>query len=117
MNNIIARKLREAVERSGVGIIVKRDNPVLDYDIAWLVDDAADEIVQLQQWKDDVEDFLGQRGIENLRAMLDIIDAARKWERWMVDGAVYSRELDARKELHSAVQAYEDMVKGREEKK
>ena len=78
------------------------------YESAGIVSDAA-------KWRTAAENFFGQRGTESISAMIDIIDAARKWGRWRRNGSVYSEELDARKKLQIAVDAYEDMVASREE--
>jgi hypothetical protein len=71
------------------------------------------ELEELRAWKRKVEDLMGQRGIENIKAMLDIIDAAQKWVYWIASGAVrewYAKEPDTRKDLQVAVKAYDDMV-------
>ena len=74
------------------------------------VDELRNDIERLREWKQTAENLMGQRGVENISAMLNIIEAAIKWEQWMRDGAVYSAELNARKRLREAVNAYEDMV-------
>jgi hypothetical protein len=120
--NEIARKLREAVGRDEQGIVVKGNCPEDDYDIEWLVGDAADEIEQLQQWKDGVRGFLGQFGVESISAMLNIMETARRWVHWCRKGSIHtiderSEELGARSKLCEAVEAYDAMVAKREEER
>jgi hypothetical protein len=66
------------------------------------------EIERLREWKEGVEGLLGQRGIENVSAMLGIMRAARQWHNRAIGG-----QAAPVGDLSRAVQAYEDMVASR----
>jgi hypothetical protein len=72
-----------------------------------------ERIDELKKWKTTIEDFLGQRGVENIRAMLTIIEAAKRWVYWRARGCVYDDECGARDKLSHAVNIYDCMVEGR----
>ena len=69
------------------------------------VDLLLEELDELREWKHGVEGMLGQRGVDNVSAMVNIVKAALWWQ-----GCSIMEGLEAETQLLDAIEAYNKMV-------
>lgn len=81
------------------------------------VRDMPDALEELQEWKDGVEGLMGQYGVENIKIILDIVEAARRWGKWYDRGLLMNVEKrQVYKQLIEVVHSYDTIVAERKKK-
>ena len=71
--------------------------------------ESAGAVLNAAEWREDVEMFLGQYGVESISVMLEIIEAARMW-RGLRNGTMILNRTETYHKLENSVDAYDEMV-------